>query len=449
MSRLTEQEARDLAAHVVAITQADQAEVVVFSHESSLTRFAANRIHQNVVEADTGVSVRAVLGTRAGVASTNRLDGEALAQCCAVAVAAASSAPEDPEFPGLPSPRPVETPERASAAVERFTPERRAETVRAIVSQSTRESLSAAGSVASGLEVVAVANSLGIGVAMAITSMRATVLSMAESGSGGAGWASYYGADQTGLAPEALGEQAATLALRSRDPADLDPGEYTVVLAPEAVADILGFLGRLGFSARSVAEGRSFMSNRLGERIASEAITITDDALAPESFGLTFDFEGYPKRQVSLIEKGVAIGPVTDSYWAAKSERENTGHALPAPNPHGPMPLDLRMEPGDETMQELVASVERGVYVTRFHYTNVEDPVPVTLTGMTRDGTFLIENGAVTKPLRNQRFTQSAVAALDAVAGVTRERAFFKTMIGAVLVPGLLVEGWGFTGQTT
>ncbi len=449
MSKLTEDQARELAAHVVALTQADQAEAVVFSHDSSLTRFAANRIHQNVAETDTRVSVRAVTGTRTGVASTNILDGETLSECCAAAVAAASSAPKDPKFSGLPSPEPVETPRRASETAESFTPERRAETVRAIVSHSTSDSLSAAGSVASELQVVAVANSLGTGVAMAVSSLRATVLSMGDGDHGGAGWASYFGADQTGLDPDSLGDRAAALALRSRDPVDMEPGKYSVVLAPEAVAEILSFLGYLGFSARAVDEGRSFMSDRLGESIMSEAITIVDDAWAPESFGLTFDFEGCPKKRAPLIENGVAIGPVTDSYWAGRSGRKNTGHALPAPNHLGPVPLDLQIKPGRESMDSLVATVERGVYVTRFHYVNAEDPVTVTLTGMTRDGTFLIEDGAVTKPLKNQRFTQSAVIALNEVLGVTLEREFFETMIGTALAPGLLIQSWDFTGQTT
>ena len=150
------------------------------------------------------------------------------------------------------------------------------------------------------------------------------------------------------------------------------------------------------------------MSGNLGKQVMSEHVTIVDDALAPDALGLTFDFEGVPKRPVALVEDGVAVGPVTDSYWAAQTGRANTGHALPAPNRSGPMPLNLEMAAGDATLDELIGSVERGVYVTRFHYVNVEDPVPVTLTGMTRDGTFLIENGELTRPLKNLRFTQVA-----------------------------------------
>lgn len=446
MSWLTAEQARELAARIVSLTEADAAEAIVTSGEESLTRFAENRIHQNVTETDTRISVRAVIDSRQGVASTNRLDAASLAACCAAAVTAADAAPADPDFPGLPTPLPVETPDRAAPGARSFGPEKRAQAVKAMVTESSSREIRAAGGVASATRTIAIANSLGVDVGMETTSVRATVL--AQTHRGGSGWASFCGPDPSALAADRLGRDAATLAQRSEYPGELDPGSYTVVLAPEAVADIVDFLGYLGFSVRSFEEGRSFLSGRLGERIMSELVTITDDALAPEAFGLTFDFEGMPKRRVPLVEGGVATGVVTDSYWAARTGRENTGHALPAPNPYGPLTLDLQMAPGDSTLDELIGSVERGIYVTRFHYVNVEDPVPATLTGMTRDGTFLIEDGELSAPLKNQRFTQSAVAAMDAVRAVTRERAWFDVMLGTVLVPGLLIDGWQFTGQT-
>jgi PmbA protein len=222
-----------------------------------------------------------------------------------------------------------------------------------------------------------------------------------------------------------------------------------VVLAPEAVADILDFLGYVGFSAKAVAEGRSFMSEHRGERAMSELVTIVDDAVVPTAMGATFDFEGQPKQRVTLVDNGVVGEPVTDSYWAAKLGVSNTGHALPAPNSYGPMPLNLEMAPGDASIDELVASVSHGVYVTRFHYVNVEDPVSVLLTGMTRDGTFEIVNGRLGRPLKCLRFTQSAVAALASCRGVTRERSFVGVEESSALCPGLLLGKFNFTGQTT
>jgi Predicted Zn-dependent proteases and their inactivated homologs len=232
-------------------------------------------------------------------------------------------------------------------------------------------------------------------------------------------------------------------------PGDLDPGSYTVLLAPDAVADLMDFLGYLGFGAKSFAEGTAFTSHHEGERLFSESLAITDDALASEALGLTFDFEGQPKRVTPLVESGVVRGPVTDSYYAAKLGRENTGHALPAPNPYGPMPLNVAVAPGDTSTASMIASVERGVYVSRFHYVNVEDPMRVVLTGMTRDGTFAIENGRLARPLKNLRFTQSALDALASVLAVSKERSLVGPAEGgATLVPALLLERWAFTGQT-
>jgi PmbA protein len=179
----------------------------------------------------------------------------------------------------------------------------------------------------------------------------------------------------------------------------------------------------------------------------SDAVGIFDDALAPWALGLTFDFEGMPKTRVALVDRGIAGHPCTDSYWAARTGTANTGHALPAPNSFGPIPIDLAMEPGDSTPDELIASVQRGVYVTRFHYVNIEDPVRATLTGMTRDGTFLIEDGKLTSPLRNLRFTQSAVEALSRVGGVSAERKMVGEEGGAY-APYLLLERFAVTGQT-
>ncbi len=443
------QKAQELAGRAVRVALeagAEQAEALAAFETTALTRFASNRIHQNVAEQDAQVSVRAVVGTRTGVASTNRLDDDSLRACCDAAVAAARSSQDDPDFPGLPELNDVTDMDRAVEATTLFSAKDRARAAGEIIEQSSVHGLTAAGKVQTGTTALAIANSKGIDSATTTTSVIATVLSMGPDG--GSGWASFNGTDVSELAAVALGDQAAQLARRSINPGELEPGEYTVVLAPEAVADILQFLGWMGFSAKAVAEGRSFMSGHEGELLMSPLVSISDDALGPQAMGPTFDYEGVGKKRVSLVEKGVAVGPVTDSYWAARTDSPNTGHALPAPGTHGPLPLNLVMEPGDASIDELIASVERGVYVTRFHYVNVEDPVPVLLTGMTRDGTFLIEDGHLTQPLKNLRFTQGAVEALKNVQGVTRERMMTGSEGAASLAPGLLIEGFSFTGQT-
>lgn len=446
---MTPVEARELAAIAVAMTHADEAEALVVAQDSALTRFANNRISQNVSEDNVQVSVRAVMGKRVGVASTNRTDEASLRACCEAAVAAARVAPADDAFPGLPLPEPVRTPERACEATRAFDAEARARAAGALIAESASRGLTAAGTVSRSETVTAVANSHGVDVGMATTACRATVLSMGSGEGAGSGWAAFVHRDASLLDAVALGRHAAETALASASPRDLEPGEYTVVLAPDAVADLMDFLAYVGFSAKAFHEGRSFMSGHIEDGLMTELVSITDDALAEDALGITFDYEGAPKRRVPLIEYGVATKPVTDSYWASRTGWDNTGHALPAPNQWGPMPLNLAMAPGDATLEELISRVERGVFVTRFHYVNVEDPIAVTLTGMTRDGTFLIEDGKLGAPLKNLRFTQSAVAALAHCEGVTREHRFVGTEEGAVDVPGVLITKFAFTGQTS
>ncbi len=444
--RLTLEEARELAARVVELTPAGEAEALILSSESALTRFANNHIHQNVAEHDTHVAVRAVLGKRIGVAATNRIDDTALRECCEKAVRFAAVAPEDADFPGLPLPSQLEARQSAYAATRSFDPPARARAASAMIEQSATRGLSAAGKVETHDSAVAVANSKGIDSAAEVTEVSATVLSMGPDS--GSGWASFAEADSAKLAAEALGDQAATLAERSARPVDLAPGKYAVVLAPEAVADIVGMLSYAGFSAKAVHEGRSFMSGHFGEKLLSEQVTIVDDALAPTAFGLTFDYEGVPKQRVALVESGVIRQPVTDSYWAAQAGLPNTGHALPAPNSFGPLPLNLVLAPGTAAIDELLSLVTYGVYVTRFHYVNVEEPMRAVLTGMTRDGTFLIEKGRLSSPVKNLRFTQSAVDALAAVQGVGNESVCIGGELGAIWVSPLLISSFEFTGQT-
>lgn len=423
---------------------ADAAEAIVVASADSLTRFAGNRIHQNVTSSDVELQVRTVVGAQVGVATTNAVDEAGIAACAESAIGAARLAPADPDFPGLPGPRPVSAANRVCASTLAFDATARADAAAALIEPARAGGGFAAGGLSCQHSLIAIANSLGVSVAMPRTMLRATVL--ATGARGGTGWASFTTRDAHALDGAALGEFAADTARRSAEPGDLEPGDYTVLLAPEAVADIAQFLAWYGCSAKSVEEGRSFMSGKAGQRVTSEAITLVDDAVAPDAMGLVFDYEGQPKQRTVLIDRGVAVGPVTDSYWAAKTGRPNTSHALPAPNAQGPMPLDVEIEAGDAEPAEMIASVKRGIYVTRFHYVNIEDPARQTLTGMTRDGTFLIEGGKVTTPVRDLRFTQSSIDALSTTLAVSKERSLVGEDAPA-LVPYLLLEKFAITGQ--
>ena len=205
-------------------------------------------------------------------------------------------------------------------------------------------------------------------------------------------------------------------------------------------------LGYLGFSAQAVQEDRSFVEP--GKRIGSEIVTITDDGFDPAGLPMSFDYEGVAKERVSLIEAGVCRDVVYDAQTAARAGRVSTGHGLPAPNPYGPFPLNMAMTAGDTPREDLFGGLERGLLVTRFHYTNPVHPKLAIVTGMTRDGTFYVEDGRIKGPVRNLRFTQSYVDAMAGVVAVARERKTLKGFLGGVVVPALRLEGWTFTGTT-
>jgi PmbA protein len=439
---------REIADRVLTLSSADLTEVLVFSHDQYLTRFAANTIHQNVSEADVTVRVRAIFGRKMGVASGNDLDDDALQRVVASAETVARFQQDNPGLRSLPEPQPIREVNAYTEATAACTPEERARGVVAICAMSREQGLEAAGAFSTGVEELMVANSLGVSAYHCGTVANLVTVIMSESSSG---YASATAMDVSELDPEALGRVALDKALRSRHPTEVDPGAYTVILEEDAVADMVFTLGYLGFGALAVQEGRSFMNGHFGERITGENITIWDDGYDPRCLMLPFDFEGVPKQRVTLIERGVAKGVVYDSFTAGREEgKASTGHSLPAPNTFGPFPGNLFMAPGHATKEEMLASTERGIWVTRFHYTNPVHPVKTVLTGMTRDGTFLIEGGEITRPLKNFRFTQSILEAFGQAEMVADELKLISSGWGGsgVCVPALKIHGFQFTGTT-
>jgi predicted Zn-dependent protease len=221
-----------------------------------------------------------------------------------------------------------------------------------------------------------------------------------------------------------------------------------VVLEPAATAELVGLLSYCGFGALAEQEGRSFLSGRLGERITGESVTIVDDATDPRTIALPFDFEGVPKRPVTLLERGVAVGVVHDTYTASRAQTRSTGHALPAPNSYGPLATSLVMSPGDSSLDELIEGTQRGLLVTRFFYTNILDPRQTTFTGMTRDGLYLIEGGKVVGAAKNMRVTDSVLAALGRISAVSAGLEAHRATVGTVLAPAVRLDGLNFSSGT-
>jgi len=440
---------REILGKALRASPADETEIVLEAHDSALTRFANNVIHQNVAEVNTEIAVRVVLGKRVGAAVTNRLTEEALGQAIEEAVALARLQPENPEFPGLPEPQPIEPVAAFDEAVAEATPEWRARAVGVVCRLAESMGVNAAGALSTGVYELAVANSKGVFAYHAGTETHFSTVVMSEDGSGYAHRAAWRLAD---LDVEALGRSAIERALRSRNPRPIEPGVYPVVLEPYAVEDILSWLGYAGAGALAVQEGRSWMNDRIGRPVMSPQITIWDDGRDPAGLPLPFDFEGVPRQRVIIVERGVPQGPVYDTVTAAREGRRSTGHALPRARLQtaslGPIPLHLFMAPGEATIEEMVRQVDRGLYITRFWYTRLVHPRDCVLTGMTRDGVFWIEKGEIAYPVRNLRFTQGYVPALAGVRAVGKERWLLSEGFGFTCVPALLLEAFTFTGVT-
>ena len=433
------------ALHAATRDGVTEAEVLVTADDSALTRFANSEIHQNVAETTINVNLRVAIGRRVGVASSDRTDAEGLRRLADRAIAIARVVEELDDWGGLPGPTEIrDVPAAYSRATADASPESRAEAVRAVIAAADAAGVTAYGSFATSLESMAVANSKGIRAAGTRTTSQLITVSMGPGG--GTGYAEAAAVDASSIDAAAVGREAAGKARTTAHAVSIEPGDYPVVLEEYAVVDLLDMLGYLGFSAAAVQEGRSFAEP--GRRIGSDLVTIVDDGHDPAGLPLPFDFEGVAKRRVELVERGVCRDVVYDAQTAARDGVVSTGHGLPAPNPYGPFPLNMLMDPGESSREDLIGGLDRGLLVTRFHYTNPVHPKLAIVTGMTRDGTFLVEGGRIVGPVRNLRYTQSYLDALAGTVAVARERKTLKGFLGGVVVPAVRIDGWTFTGGT-
>lgn len=444
---LGESEVRRIVDTVLGASRADQTEVEVFSNNSALTRFANNYIHQNVEHIDVDVRVRAVIGQKIGIASSNEISEEPLVRLAERAVELATHQRENEDFRSLPRPSAIGTVDSYVEATARCGPEERAAVVGQICDASSRAGLTAAGAFHTTAQELALANSLGVFAYGTETQADVNTVVMSETSSGYAARVSKNIADIDGAD---VAREAVDSALRGVKPITVEPGAYEVILAPYAVCDMLDFFSYLSFGALAFMEKRSFMAGRIGERVMSEKISIWDDGFDGRGLPAAFDYEGVPKQRVDFIEDGVARGVCWDSYYANKagSGQQSTGHALPAGATIGPLPLHLFMGGGDASVEDMIRDVKRGIFVSRFWYTRTVHPLNVVTTGMTRDGTFLIQNGNIVGPVRDLRFTQGYVEALNKVDAVGKDQMLVLGDVGggARLVPALKIAEWQFTG---
>jgi PmbA protein len=406
-------------AHAALEASGEEGEVVALAERSGLARFAGSEVHQPTLIDNVVVALRVVRGTRAGVATTNRVDDDGLTELARRAQEAAASAPEDPDFPGLADPGEPPAVDGYDEETAELGPDEQARRATAAIEAAGETGVY--GFFTSGESELAVASSTGIAAEQRMTDATALVVAADEGRSGYAERTAWRAAD---VDPAAVAREAAEKAARTNGATGIEPGHYRAVLEPYALAELLENFSYDSFGALGLLEERGFLAGRLGARVFDSKISIADDSLDPRGLPKAFDFEGTPKQRVPLVAQGEACGVVWDRTTAARARdgATSTGHAPPlALRDWGPLPNALSVEGGAaESVEELAELVRDGIYVTRLHYLSVVQPREGVITGMTRDGTFRIRNGAIAEPLVNLRFTVSVPEMLEEVPGLTR-----------------------------
>jgi PmbA protein len=458
---LTEDQAANIFSRIKKCSTADEVEGLFYGGRSALTRFANNTIHQNVAEENYGVSVRTVFGGRTARATTNRFDDQSLKDV--VKASEDLARVQEPDADLLPMPSTGEgsrstqaVPSRHFAETAAVAPEQRAEGVGKIVSIAHKHKLTTAGIFSSSESIEAIFNSRGLSNWHTQTSAEISITMLASDSSG---WQKSNSPNVANLDPQALAEIAAKKAVESAGPREIAAGKYTVILEPSAVLDMTGFMF-FDFGGLAILDQRSFLNNRIGKNLFGENISVWDDVAHPLQSGPSFDGEGLRRQKVQLVERGVVKRLVyarASAEKMRKSERagkvgpiEATGHGFPIPNEMGEGPMNIVFEPprDPKAVDHMIASTERGILVTRLWYIREVDPYEKILTGMTRDGTFLVENGKLVCGVRNFRFNQSLIEMLSNVEQMSTPVRTSGEESFDMVVPAMKVRDFNFTEVT-
>jgi PmbA protein len=464
---LTREQAAEIFDRIKKFSSADETEVLFSGSNFALTRFANNTIHQNVADENHLVSVRTVFGGCTARASTNKFDDDSLRRVVESSEALAKVQHPDPDLLPMPdstegagsasgSVRASEPPSRYFEQTAAITPQLRAAGVKKIVEVAQKHKLTTAGIFSSSESVEGIFNSRGLSDWHTQTLAEVSITML---GADSSGWQKANSPDVGNLDPLRLAEISAKKAIDSAHPAELPAGKYAVILEPAAVLDIVGFMF-WDYSGTAILDERSFLTGRIGTQIFGENITISDDVTHPLQTGSPFDGEGMRRRRVPLVENGVVMRVVYARGTAARMNSsefkdkvgpvEPTGHGFALPNEMGEMPLNIvfAAPQNPQTLDRMIASTERGVLVTRLWYIREVDPYEKIVTGMTRDGTFLVENGKVQRGLRNFRFNQSLIHMLSRVEAMSVPLRSSGEESFDMVVPAMKVRDFNFTEVT-
>jgi len=464
---LTQQQASEIVDRIKKLSSADELEVHFSGGRFALTRFANNAIHQNVAEENHVLSVRTAFGRKTARAFTNKFDQESLLQVVRSSETLAKVQHPDPDLMPVPDTqeaasnagggaRATQAPSRHFESTADITPEQRAEGVKKIVGVAEKHRLTTAGVFSSGESFEGIFNSGGLTKWYTQTSAEVSITMLAADSSG---WQKANSPNVANLDPLALSEIAAQKAVDSARPREIPPGKYTVILEPAAVLDIVGFMF-WDYSGMAILDQRSFLTGRIGAQLFGENIGIWDDVAHTLQTGSPFDGEGVQRQRVALVESGIVKRVVYARATAERmkrSEHKNqagpiaaTGHGFALPNEMGEMPLNIVFAPSHnpQTIDQMIASTEQGVLVTRLWYIREVEPFEKMLTGMTRDGTFYVENGRMQGGVRNFRFNESLIHMLSNVEAMSIPVRSCGDESFDMVVPAMKVKEFNFTEVT-
>lgn len=441
---LSRAEAEAIAKRVLELSTADECRVSINSGVRANTRFAVNQISTAGDNYNASVNIRAVFGKKVANVTVNRLDDAALRDAVQNAERIAKLAPEDPEL--LPELGPQQYQESVvwNDATASLEPEARADAVREITERARAAGLVSTGYLEAQAQAFAIANSRGLFAYQRSTGVAFTTTVRTEDGRG-SGWAGASDNDFTRIDPRELAERAIEKARRSVNAAAIEPGRYTVVLEPTAAANLIQLIGG-ALNARNADEGRSFFSkagggNKIGAKVVDERVTLYSNPLDPRVPTSTVSGDGSPVGATTWIENGVVKNLAYDRFWAQRTGK-----------PQSSTGGTLAMNGGDETVESMIASTQRGLLVTRFWYIRGVDPRTILFTGLTRDGTFLIENGRVTRPVKNLRYNESPIFMLNNLMAMGRPERVSASESGgpgqAIMIPAMKVRDFNFTSTS-
>ncbi len=429
---MNEEQSRAIVEKALSYATADEVEVSFGESTEKATRFANNAIIQSVSSEGRSVGVSVAFGQKVGRATTNDISDQGLRAVIERAEAIARHAEPDTEYLAPPGPQDYPKVDGYRETTVQLSHEDRARGLAGAIEPSAAAGYRAAGSYTTYAHSSAIGNGHGLFGYHRSTHADYVHTVLTDNSSG---WASAVSPDASRVDPSAVGRVAFAKAEAAKDPIALEPGAYTVVMEPSAFSGILSIAGWT-MQAKSAHEGRSAWTNREGTQVGVDALTLRTVPGCPELPGSPWTQQGLASREITWIDKGRLETLMYDRFWAQKSGHAVTGH-----------PSNLIVSGTDASTDDLIATVERGVLITRFWYIRFVDPMTLMITGMTRDGLFLIEDGKVTRGLRNMRFNDSPLRIFQAIRKLGKPQP--TSLHGPIVAPPVLVEDFHFTSQTS